>query len=125
VVISPGTFPKAKAGLTARGYEHEGDLGIQEREAFDLANAKAKSKLPPHHLYVCEDGVYELRKHLAFRNFMRRHSEWRNRLNQLKVELCQKHGNDRQAYINGKSAMVEEITALSLEGSEQKRRWLL
>ena len=117
VVIFARTFPKAKAGLVALGYAHRGDLGIPEREAFDLTNAKAKSDLPPHHLYVCEDGVYELRKHLAFRNFMRQHPEWREQLNQLKVKLCEKHNNDRQAYIDGKSATVEEITKLAMESS--------
>jgi GrpB-like predicted nucleotidyltransferase (UPF0157 family) len=119
VVILPGTFLEAKAGLSAIGYIHQGDLGIPKREAFDLVNEIARSELPSHHLYVCEDGVYELRKHLAFRDFMRQHPKWRDRLNQLKVELCQKYENDRQAYINGKSAMVEEITALSLESYEQ------
>lgn len=119
VVISPGTFLEAKAGLAVIGYIHQGDLGIPKRQAFDLVNEIARSELPPHHLYVCEDGVYELRKHLSFRDFMRQRPKWRERLNQLKVDLCQKHGNDRQAYINGKSKMVEKITALSLESSEQ------
>ena len=57
----------------------------------------AEGRLPEHHLYVCEDGGYELRKHLAFRNFMRLHPEWRATLNRLKRDLCFKHNNDRQA----------------------------
>ena len=119
VVIRAGAFPKAKAGLEALGYIHRGDLGIPQREAFDLVDVETKSQLPAHHLYVCEDGTYELCKHLAFRDFMRENPEWRERLNRLKVELCRKHSNDRQAYIDGKSAMVEEITGLAMESSEQ------
>jgi len=119
VVIPVGAFPKTKAGLEALGYIHQGDLGIPQREAFDLVDAETKSQLPTHHLYVCEDGVYELRKHLAFRDFMRNSPEWRERLNRLKLELCTKHSNDRQAYIDGKSAMVEELTRLAMESSEQ------
>jgi GrpB-like predicted nucleotidyltransferase (UPF0157 family) len=50
-------------------------------------DVKAKARLPEHHLYVCENGAYELRKHLAFRDFMRQNPEWRERLNRLKREL--------------------------------------
>ena len=119
VVIPAGTFPKAKTALEALGYVHEGDLGIPGREAFDLVEEEAKSRLPVHHLYVCEDGANELCRHLAFRDFMREHPEWRENLNRLKIELCLKYNNDRQAYIDGKSAMVEEITKLALESSKR------
>jgi len=85
------------------------------REAFELADAESKTRLPEHHLYVCEDGSYELRKHLAFRDFMRQHPEWRDRLNRLKQDLCIQHNNDRQAYIDGKSEMVAEITRCAME----------
>ena len=119
IVIAPGTFPNVKGRLEPLGYVHQGDLGVPKREAFDLVAAEAKGRLPEHHLYVCEEGVYELRKHLAFRDFMRRHPEWREKLNRLKRELCVKHNNDRQAYIDGKADMVDEITRLAIECSEQ------
>lgn len=118
VVIAPGAFPAVKARLEALGYVHQGDLGIPEREAFDLVNPDARSRLPDHHLYVCEDGAHELRRHLAFRNFMRRHPEWRERLSRLKQELCIAHENDRQAYMDGKADMVKEITNLAMERSD-------
>ena len=116
IVIGPGTLAKIKGQLEVLGYVHQGDLGIPEREAFDLVDAKAKGLLPEHHLYVCEEGVWELRKHLAFRNFLRKHPEWRERLSRLKQELCVKHDNDRQAYISGKADMVDEITKLAMGG---------
>jgi len=121
VVITPGTFPTVKRRLEVLGYVHQGDLGLPKREAFDLVDGEAKARLPEHHLYVCEDGAYELRKHLAFRDFMRQNPEWRERLNRLKRELCMKYNNDRQAYMDGKAAMVEEITELAMAGSEQMR----
>jgi len=117
IVIAPGTFPRAKELLEALGYVHRGDLGIPEREAFNLVDAEAGGHLPKHHLYVCEDGVYELRKHLAFRDFMRHHPQWRQRLNRLKRDLCVKHNNDLQAYIDGKADMVEEITKRAMADS--------
>ena len=113
-VTVPGTFPEVKRRLEALGYVHQGDLGLPKREAFDLADTEARTRLPEHHLYVCEEGVYELRKHLAFRDFMRQHPEWRERLNRLKRELCVKHNNERQAYMDGKADMVEHITKLAM-----------
>ena len=118
IVIPPGTFSKVKAWLGTVGHVHQGDLGIPKREAFDLVSPEARSHLPEHHLYVCEDGVHELRKHLSFRDFMRQHPGWRERLNRLKQELCLKHNNDRQAYIDGKADMVKEITKLAMASSE-------
>jgi len=114
IAISSGTFSRIKERLEALGYVHQGDLGFPGREAFDLVDAEAKACLPEHHLYVCENGGHELRKHLAFRDFMRQHVEWRERLNRLKRELCVKYNNDRQAYMAGKAAMVEEITKLAM-----------
>lgn len=119
VVIVAGSLLQVKEQLQTLGYVHQGDLGIPKREAFKLVDAKAKHRLPEHHLYVCEQSVHELRKQLAFRDFMRQHSEWRERLNCLKRELCLKHDNDRQSYIDGKADMIEEITRLALESSEQ------
>lgn len=119
IVTPRGAFAAVKAGLEALGYVHQGDLGISGREAFDLVDAEAKARLPSHHLYVCEDGAHELRKELAFRDFMRQQPEWRERLSRLKQDLCLRHDNDRHAYIAGKSPMVEEITRLAMEGSEQ------
>jgi len=119
IVIAQGTFAEVKERVESLGYVHQGDLGLPKREAFDLVDPEAKARLPEHHLYVCEEGVHELRKHLAFRDFMRRHPEWRGRLSRLKRELCVKHNNDRQAYIDGKADMVEEITKRAMESSQQ------
>ena len=117
IVIGPGTFPGVKARLEALGYVHQGDLGLPGREGFDLVDADVRGRLATHHLYACEAGAYELRKHLAFRDFMRVHPEWRERLSRLKEALCVAHDNDRQAYIDGKSDMVAAITKLAMEGS--------
>ncbi len=119
IVVSPGTFPKIRGRLEALGYVHQGDLGIPKREAFGLVDVEVKARLPEHHLYVCDEGIHELRKHLAFREFMRQHPDWRKKLNRRKRELCINHNNDRQAYIDGKADMVEEITKLAMASSEK------
>ena len=118
IVCEAGSFPVIKNCLMTIGYLHQGDKGIPGREAFDLSDADMKSSLPPHHLYVCDKGNQALLEHLAFRNFMRQHPEWRQRLSEHKRHLCEKYNNDRQAYIDGKDAMIREITRLALGNSQ-------
>jgi len=115
VVIEPDAFETVKALLAELGYRHEGDLGIPEREAFALDNADLAAALPPHHLYVCPRDSAELKRHLAFRDFLRAHSEWASRLSELKRLLSERHGDDGEAYMAGKDALVREITALAVQ----------
>ena len=61
--------------LTNVGYEHQGDLGIKEREAFKQSNAELKNDLPPHHLYVCNVQNEKLHRHIAFREYLRAHPD--------------------------------------------------
>ena len=77
------------------------------------------SLVPYHHLYVCPRHSAELKKETVFRDFMRQHADWRQRLNELKLQLCKDYDNDRQSYIDGKDAMVSEITELALKNTEQ------
>jgi len=113
IVIDRGDFPRVREALGRLGYQHQGDKGLRDREAFGRVPAEAKPSLPAHHLYVCMEGAPELRKHLLFRDFLRSHPEWVQRLSAHKVDLCKRYANDRQAYIDGKSEMVRQITALA------------
>jgi len=118
IIVDRPVFPRVKDRLATLGYVHQGDLGITDREAFDLADQVAKASLPYHHLYVAIEGTAAPREQRCFRNYLRIHPEWVERLSQHKVQLCELYDNDRQAYIDGKSAMVREITALALETSD-------
>jgi GrpB-like predicted nucleotidyltransferase (UPF0157 family) len=114
IVTEAGAFPAVKARLETIGYAHNGDQGIPAREVFKIPDEELKASLPAHHLYACEKSAQPLVEHLAYREFMRRHPEWRQKLNALKRSLCEQYDNDRQAYIDGKDAMVKEITRLAL-----------
>ncbi len=120
VVIEYGALPTVIERLGNIGYAHRGDLGIPGREAFDTVGDSDRDLWPRHHLYVCERGNNALKEHLAFRDFMRQHPEWRQRLSGLKRELCEQCGDDRQAYMDGKDALVKEITRLAV--ADAKRR---
>ena len=58
--------------LESIGYIHEGNLGIEDREAFKYLD---KPHLQTHHLYVCPQQSRELHRHITFRDFLRKNPE--------------------------------------------------
>jgi len=115
LVIEPQDFYKIKALLAERGYYHEGDKGIEDREAFDLEDDSIKNSMLRHHLYVCPKHSAELKKEIAFRDFLRQNKGYAERLSGLKWSLAEKFDNDREAYMDGKAALCREITEVALE----------
>jgi|SRR5579863_1255000 len=104
LLSSSDGLPEAIARLAALGYEHEGDLGIAGREAF---------RQPPdqtdHHLYVCVPDSEQYRRHIAFRDYLRVHSESAKVYAELKRSLARCYSHDREKYVAGKDEFVSEI----------------
>ena len=78
VIASDDQLPAVIQALALLGYVHQGDLGIPQREAFnrqgdDVPRGGLGGTWPEHHLYVCPQDSRELRRHLAFRDFLRAH----------------------------------------------------
>ena len=114
LVIRAQDFREVKALLSERGYYHEGDLGIQGREAFDLKDVSVKSSVPRHHLYVCTKRSAELKKEIVFRDYLRQNEEHAKRLSELKWSLAEAFDNDQKAYMEGKAVLCREITERAL-----------
>ena len=95
--------------LNTIGYIHEGNLGIQDREAFKYTE---KPHLQKHHLYVCPQNSEELRRHLTFRNFLRSNPEARKKYGQTKEAAAKLFPNDIDRYIQYKSPCIEELYRL-------------
>ncbi|MYI63723.1 MAG: GrpB family protein, partial [Gemmatimonadetes bacterium] len=64
---------------------------------------------------VCDKYDDALKRHLVFRDFLRRSPEYVRRLSTLKWQLAEEHDNDRQSYMDGKVALCEEIYEKGLE----------
>jgi GrpB-like predicted nucleotidyltransferase (UPF0157 family) len=95
--------------LAVIGYVHEGDKGILTREAFSPVPGSAGAEMPAHHLYACEASSPELRKHLAFREYLRAHSERAQWLAEQKQE-ADNAATTPDEYIMNKNAAYEVIT---------------
>lgn len=107
VVIRDYTsFDAVVSALKLLGYYHEGDLGIAGREAFGY---EGKSHLRAHHLYVCLQDSPELKRHIAFRDYLRAHPEAARAYGRVKEEGAALHPHDVEGYIAYKSPFIESI----------------
>ena len=96
------------SALGGIGYRHEGDLGIAGREAFKY---DGKEHLKKHHLYVCPEDSPELRRHIAFRDYLRTHPEAVREYSRIKEEGARRYPYDIERYIEYKSSFIEKIYA--------------
>ena len=107
VIITDYTeFAAVVCGLESIGYIHEGDLGIQHREAFKYFG---KEHLQTHHLYVCPKYSEELHRHITFRDFLRCHPEAVKKYSLRKEKAAELFPNDIEGYIEYKSPCIEEL----------------
>ena len=116
VVIIAKNFQEVKERLEDSGYLYKGDLGIAGREAFRLTNKNLLTSLPEHHLYVCDKDNEELKRQIAFRDYLRLNEEDAKKYSQLKEKLAQKYPKNRDKYQEEKSWIIEEILAKIEEG---------
>ncbi|HTX59977.1 MAG TPA: GrpB family protein [Verrucomicrobiae bacterium] len=100
--------------LAPLGYEHVGDLGVRDREAFRHNHATR------HNLYVCVAGSSNLRNHLALRDALRSDSNLAREYGELKRRLAARFPDDIDAYVAGKSALILRVLEASgrLTGDE-------
>ena len=94
------------SALEKIGYQYEGDLGIPGREAFRY---DGKDHLKKHHLYVCPADSPELKRHIAFRDYLRTHPDAVRKYSLIKEEGAKKYPDDIERYIEYKSPFIEGI----------------
>lgn len=110
VIESEGRLEEVASRLATIGYEPRGDLGVTGRYAFT-----SPVGLPDHHLYVCVQDNAELHRHLALRDYLRRHPREAATYGRLKRSLAQSHPFDRDAYTEGKTCWIERALKLARE----------
>lgn len=106
VINDYDVFEEAKARLKGLGYTHRGDLGITDRHAFDYDRLP---RLMRHHLYVCPQHSHELRRHLAFRDYLRAHPADRDWYAGVKLLAAARHPLDIDGYMAAKAPCIGEI----------------
>ena len=91
------------------GYKHQGDLGIEGREAFGLDYEHKHS----HHLYLVAVGSTAYRNHILLKKHLTEDPDAFRRYNDLKVGLAGS-SESREAYWRSKTELILEF--LEAEG---------
>jgi GrpB-like predicted nucleotidyltransferase (UPF0157 family) len=89
--------------LVTAGYVHRGESGLPGREFF------RKGKLRTHHLHLVEREGPHWRRYLIFRDALRADPALRDAYAKLKQHLMHRFPQDREAYIEGKTAFVQQV----------------
>lgn len=83
------------------GYEAKGENGITGRRFFQKGGDNRT-----HHIHFFELGNPEIERHLAFRDYLRSHSDVAKKYGDLKEELSKRFPYDIESYIKGKEQLV-------------------
>ena len=108
VIADNRVFTAVAAKLERIGYLHEGNLGIEGREAFCYTG---KTHLMKHHLYVCPRDSRELHRHVTFRDFLRSDPEAKRQYSRVKEEAARLYPEDIDGYMAYKSPCIAELYA--------------
>ena len=106
IIEDYNSFEMVKSKLEELGYIHKGELGIKDRHAFKYPD---KPHLMKHHLYVCPKYSEELKRHIAFRDFLREHKEERDALSKVKILATKYYPHDIDSYLIVKGPWVMDI----------------
>lgn len=106
VIASDEMFHEVKFRLENIGYCHEGDLGISDREAFAYSG---KYEFMRHHLYVCSQNSEELKRHIAFREYLIAHESYAKEYGRIKLKAAKMFPTSIEEYMKAKSYFIEEI----------------
>lgn len=99
--------PDYVAALERAGYAHRGEQGVPGREFFRRGQPRA------YHVHLVEEGGSLWGDYLAFRDYLRAHSEAARDFADVKRALAVRFPGDREAYIDAKSPAVREILRLA------------
>ncbi|WP_439876596.1 GrpB family protein [Bacillus mycoides] len=114
-------FPKIIKKLEKIGYFHQEEWSIKGREAFGRKDQYVprdgeNTIWMEHHLYVCDKKSEELRRHVAFRDYLRGNPEATIEYGKLKKELAETAKN-RSSYSLGKTEFIRAVLEKAMKGS--------
>ncbi|MCA0986517.1 GrpB family protein [Guptibacillus algicola] len=101
--------------MTTSGYEPKGENGIPGRRYFQKGGDERS-----HHVHVYEKGSAEIKRHLAFRDYLRCHPVARMKYSNIKEELALKFPDDIASYIKGKDEFVRNLEMEALDWYRSK-----
>lgn len=111
VMDSYDVLPDIIERLEKVGFEYQGNLGIEGREAFKRTHDDGLMK---YHLYVCPKDGKGYVEHIAFRDYLRANESARKDYETLKLILAETYRYDIDNYCDKKTEFVKDILRLTL-----------
>ena len=94
------------SAMESLGYEVMGEYGIIGRRYFRKDNQEG---IRTHHIHTFEAGSAEVKRHLAFRDYMIAHPAEAQRYSELKRKLAEQHRQSTDGYMDGKDGFIKEM----------------
>ncbi|QDU73887.1 dephospho-CoA kinase/protein folding accessory domain-containing protein [Bremerella volcania] len=113
VVGSLELLDRSRSKVEALGYEWWGELGLPGRRYCSKDDSVTSARLAQLHCY--EEGSPEIIRHLAFRDYLSKHSDLARQYEQLKRECQVRHRGDSHAYSDCKSKWIQRIEAEAVD----------
>lgn len=87
------------------GYISLGENGITGRRFF-----KKGENPRTHHMHIFQqDKIYKINRHIAVRDYLRKHDVIAREYENLKEQLAQQFPDDRQSYCDGKDSFMKKL----------------
>ena len=112
-VVQLKTVDEHTPSLEALGYIAKGEYGIPGRRFFYKGETDRA-----HHIHVFEQGSHGLKRHLAFRDYLRAHPEEARRYASIKKRLAEKFPFDIDGYCEGKHDYLQTVEKTALKWSQ-------
>ncbi|MED1601920.1 GrpB family protein [Alkalihalophilus marmarensis] len=98
------------------GYKACGENGIPGRRFF-MKGVNDRT----HHIHIFQTGDPHILRHLAFRDYLRHHTEDASRYMKKKQELAQLYTFDIDQYIKGKDGLIKELEKKAIDWYKIRR----
>lgn len=115
-VAWPPDAPLEALHTTLAGWSYQGDSGDQGGHLFVL---ESEPWVRVSHLHAVDAGGRQWRRYLTLRDHLRGSAEARARYEATKLELIERHGADRRAYTDGKTATIEALCDAARWGEDE------